>query len=52
MSTIEKLNKTKVPIVRIDKRLEKYKGKVLFPKKLSKANAILVKSGLPKITSK
>jgi hypothetical protein len=48
--TIEKLNKSKLPIIPIDKELEKYKGKVLFPKKLKKANKILSKSKLPEIT--
>ena len=41
------LNKNKTPIVKIDKELEKYRGKVLFPKKLKRANEILEKAGLP-----
>lgn len=41
------LNKTKTPIVKIDNELEKFPGKVLFPKKLKKANEILEKVGLP-----
>ena len=41
MKIIEKLNISKVPIVPIDKSLEKYRGKVLFPKKLAMANEIL-----------
>lgn len=49
-SMIEKLNKSKLPIIPIDKSLEKYRGKVLFPKKLEKANEILAKSKLPKLT--
>lgn len=49
LTKIENLNKSKVPIVPIDKRLEKYRGKVLFPKKLAKANSILAKAGLPKL---
>ncbi len=32
---IEKLNKSKVPIIAIDPSLNKYHGKVLFPKKLA-----------------
>ncbi|MBX2931938.1 MAG: hypothetical protein KF781_08345 [Chitinophagaceae bacterium] len=48
-ATIKKLNESKLPIIPIDKRLEKYRGQVLFPKKLAKANEILKKSGLPKI---
>lgn len=47
-SMIDKLNQSKLPIIPIDKRLEKYRGKVLFPEKLAKANEILAKSGLPK----
>ena len=49
MTTIEKLNKSKIPVIPIDKRLEKYRGKVLFPKKLAKANEILAKTELPKV---
>ncbi len=48
MTIIEKLNKSKIPIIPIDKRLEKYRGKVLFPEKLAKANEIIAKSGIPK----
>lgn len=48
MKIIEKLNGSKVPIVPIDKSLERYRGKVLFPKKLAMANEILAKAGLPK----
>jgi len=51
MKIIEKLNESKVPIVPIDKRLEKYRGKVLFPEKLAKANEILAKATLPKLHS-
>lgn len=49
MATIKKLKKSKIPIVQIDKKLEKYRGKVLFPAKLAKANEILSKSDLPKL---
>ena len=45
---IKKLNQSKVPIIVFDKKLEKFRGKVLFPEKLKKANEILAKSGLPK----
>ena len=45
---IEQLNKSKTPIVRIDKSLEKLRGKNLFPEKLAKANEVLAKVGLPK----
>lgn len=47
-SMIDKLNKSKLPIIPIDKKIEQYRGTVLFPEKLAKANKILAKSGLPK----
>jgi hypothetical protein len=49
---IEELNKRKTPIVIIDKTLEKYKGKNLFPEKLAKANDVLKRIGLPKLATK
>ena len=48
MTTIEKLNKNKTPIVKIDKSLEKLRGIDLFPQKLAKANEVIAKVGLPK----
>lgn len=45
---IKEINKRKVPIVRIDKSLNKYNNIVLFPEKLEKANEMLRKVGLPK----
>jgi hypothetical protein len=45
---LDELNKRKTPIVKIDKELEKYRGEILFPKKLKKANEILERVGLPK----
>jgi len=45
---INDLNKAKLPIVTIDKALEKYKEKVLFKEKLDKANEVLKTIGLPK----
>lgn len=45
---IEKLNKAKIPIVKIDKKLERFKGKVFFPKKVKLANELLKKAKLPK----
>ena len=47
--TIEKLNKSKVPIIVFDKKLERFRGQNLFPEKLKRANEILAKTGLPKI---
>lgn len=38
-----------VPIVLIDKSLDFFNDKVLFPAKLEKANAMLRRVGLPKM---
>ena len=48
MKTIEQLNSSKVPVIVFDKKLEQFRDKVLFPKKLARANEILSKVGLPK----
>ncbi len=45
---VEDLNKGKIPVVKIDKKLEEYRGKILFPKKLALANEMLSKATLPK----
>jgi len=45
---IEDLNKAKIPIVKIDKKLNRFKGKVLFPDKVNMANELLEKAKLPK----
>jgi len=45
---IEELNKAKIPIVKIDKKLNRFKGKVLFPDKVKLANELLQKAKLPK----
>ena len=50
--TIDQLNQSKVPIIVFDKKLEEFKGKVLFPEKLKRANEILAKAGLPKVEMK
>ena len=47
MKKIEDLNQSKVPIIVFDKKLEQFRDKILFPKKLEKANEILSKIGLP-----
>ena len=39
----------KTPIVIIDKSLDVYNDKILFPEKLAKANEMLKKVGLPKM---
>jgi len=46
---IKKIDTKKVPIVLIDKSLDFFNDKVLFPEKLAKANEILMKIGLPKM---
>lgn len=43
---------TKKPIVLIDKSLNFFNDKVLFPEKLKKANDMLKNIGLPKIETK
>ena len=48
MKIVRELKKRKVPIVRIDKSLDKYDDIVLFPDKLEKANKMLRTAGLPK----
>lgn len=46
--TIKELNEKKVPIVRIDNPLEKFKSMPIFQDKVDKANEILRTVGLPK----
>jgi hypothetical protein len=46
--TVEQINKSKLPIIVFDKKLEQFKGKTLFPEKLARANEILAKAELPK----
>ena len=48
MKKAEDLNKSKVPIVRIDPSLNQYRDKILFPDKLAKANELLKTAKLPK----
>ncbi|MDR0814455.1 MAG: hypothetical protein LBN37_01750 [Bacteroidales bacterium] len=44
---IKQLSEKKIPIVKIDKKLEQFKNKILFPNKLEMANRILGNAGLP-----
>lgn len=46
---IQELNKSKIPLVKIDKKLDRFKGKVLFKKKLDMANKLLANAILPKL---
>jgi hypothetical protein len=48
MKITTEIKKRKIPIVKIDKSLNKYDDIVLFPDKLEKANEMLRKVGLPK----
>lgn len=44
---VKDVNTKKKPVVVIDKSLDFFNDKVLFPKKLEKANEMLKKAGLP-----
>jgi len=46
---VDELNKAKIPVVKINKKLEEFRGKILFPKKLALANEMLSKAKLPKL---
>jgi hypothetical protein len=46
---VDELNKAKIPVVKINKKLEEFRGEILFPKKLALANQMLSKAKLPKI---
>jgi hypothetical protein len=52
MKTIKELNEKKIPIVRIDKSLEKYIAMPIFQDKVDKANEALRAVGLPKLSAK
>lgn len=45
---IEELNNAKIPIVKIDNELERFRGRELFPKKLALAKKMLANARLPK----
>jgi len=47
MNITEKIKIQNKTIVRIDKSLNKYDDKILFPDKLEKANEVLKKIGVP-----
>jgi len=46
---IKDLNTKKKPVILIDKSLDFFNDKVLFPDKLAKANGMLKKVGPPKM---
>ena len=47
MKNVLDLNEKKVPVVRIDKSLNKYDNVVLFPEKVNKAKEAFEKLGVP-----
>ncbi|MEZ0543178.1 hypothetical protein [Fibrella arboris] len=47
MKSVQELNNSKAPIVSIDSSLDQYRGQILFPEKLAKANALLKGVKLP-----
>ncbi len=49
-TTIDDLNRRKIPIVKIDNSLKEFINKPLFQDKVEKANETLRKVGLPKKT--
>jgi len=52
MKTIQELNQSKIPIVRINNSLKKYKTMPIFQEKVDKANEMLRTVGLPKLATK
>ena len=48
---IDDLNKRRIPVVKIDETLDKYKDIPLFQDKVDKANDILKRVGLPKFNN-
>ncbi len=52
MKTIQELNERKIPIVRINNGLKKYKSMPIFQEKVDKANEMLRKVGLPNLATK
>ncbi len=47
MKTVEELNNSKAPVVRIDSSLDRYRHQTIFPEKLEKANEMLKTAKLP-----
>jgi len=48
MKAIQELNESKIPIVILDKSLDKLNAVVLFPEKVEKAKQTIAQIGLPK----
>ncbi len=49
---VKDIDTEKKPIILIDKSLDFFNDKTLFPEKVNKANEMLKKIGLPKINEK
>ncbi|HLR36513.1 MAG TPA: hypothetical protein VK084_00595 [Chitinophagaceae bacterium] len=47
MKITDEIKKRKTPIVKIDKKLDKWDDKIIFSEKLEKANKMLKNKGLP-----
>jgi hypothetical protein len=52
MRTINEINKRKIPIIRIDNSLERFKKMPIFQDKVDMANEVLRTVGLPKLSLK
>jgi hypothetical protein len=48
MKTLKNISKQNLPLVVVDKNLDKLHGKIMFPEKLEKANKALSTAKLPK----
>ncbi len=52
MKTIQELNERRIPIVRINNSLKKYKTMPIFQEKVDEANEMLRTVGMPKLSKK
>ncbi len=50
MKELKEMKDNKIPLVAIDTKLDKLRGKILFPKKLELANKMLENAKLPEIS--
>ncbi len=48
MKTLKNISKQNLPLVVVDKNLDKLRDKIMFPEKLEKANKALSTAKLPK----
>lgn len=46
---VTELNQAKIPLVKTNKKLHEFNGKILFPKKLELANEMISKAKLPNL---